>query len=188
LKELPNAGTAFIHFYCSFQDPESQDPSNVFGSFLSQLCRLKNEHWPEIESLYHHKETDHSVSSLKRLSLRELEVVLERVLPSFSEIFVLLDAPNESPSCSLIISTLTRLAQTFQNMKVFIASTPETEIAESIADFPGALTVSITPEMVSSDIRTVVDAQIEKLPKLRSLSSSLKGMIRETLVNEANGM
>ena len=73
-------------------------------------------------------------------------------------------------------------------MKIFIASTPETEIAESIADFPGALTVSITLEMVSSDIRTVVDAQIEKLPKLRSLSSSLKGMIRETLVNEANGM
>jgi hypothetical protein len=187
LKELPNAGTVFIHFYCSFQDPESQDPSNVFGSFLSQLCHLKTEHWPEIKSLYR-KETDRNVSSLKRLGLRELEVVLERVLPSFSEIFVFLDAPNESPSCSLIISTLTRLAQTSQNMKIFIASTPEIEIAESIADFPGALTVSITPEMVSSDIRTVVDAQIEKLPKLRSLSSSLKGTIRETLVNEANGM
>ena len=188
IRELVSStpSTAVAHFYCSYRNAKSCEPRNVFGSYIAQLCRVKPEYWSEVELLYH--QTAEDVEDHEDVPISKLENLLEKIIQSFSRVYLFLNDASESRNCNKILATLETIARNCPSLKLFVASSPDNEVSEAVQKFPGKLIVTLTPDLIEVDIRKFIDARLDSLPKLRDLEGSLKCLIRDTLLSDAHGM
>lgn len=108
-------------------------------------------------------------------------------------IYLVIDAVGERPQekserqmpCEVIKDLMTG---SLSNLQILATSRRERDIAGVMLDVPTIYPVSFQNRLVDIDIQTYVDAQFVLSPKLNRWSDQLKGLIKDSLVNNAHGM
>ena len=175
------------YFFCSFTNAASQDPVNLIGSLLVQLCNIDATLWTTIDARYS-KESTKSNSNREPLSLEEVTSMLGDALRKFQNVYIIVDALNESKQSASMFSTLWDLIQGHEGLRILFSSTEEL-LVPALQRTSGLLnTVSMTSALVDDDIRLYVESCLACNDRLRRLPTSLKDDIRSKLLSRADGM
>ena len=183
-KRSSSIGTAY--FYVRHDDKNSQIPSNVLGSLISQLARQNLAALRDIVEL--HEEHFQEGSLITSLEEDDLMKLLFRISKRFVDTFIMIDGLNEceSPLNGDRKRLINALAEIHFNrsyqIHTLIFSRDERDIRESLAATKFQ-NVSIAAR--SADLRLYINAW---LPSLDIQSETLKIEIVETFVDEAHGM
>ena len=180
-------GNVLTYFFCSFTNAASQDPVNLVGSLLIQLCNIDATLWTGVDARYS-KESTKSNTSCEPLSLAEATSMLLEALRKFSKVYIFVDALNESKQSALMFSTLWDLTQEHEGLRVLFSSTEELLVPAVQRASRQLNTVSMTSALVNDDIRLYVQSCLACNDRLRRLPISLKDDIRSKLLFRANGM
>jgi hypothetical protein len=124
-----------------------------------------------------------------------LQGMFQSLAKSFQEVFLMVDALDE---CSAddrqhIIGFLTNLVDTLPNIKVFVTSRKESDIAQAFEDSKTP-TIKIEAQNVAEDVSSYVRAEVKRLrqgyngKKLHIVSDALEETIIKTLSQKAEGM
>ena len=179
-KRSNTVGTAY--FYIRHDDKLSQNPTNVLGSIVSQLARQNSEAYAHLVSTH----TQSYTQGLLPPNEQELSDTLHRMIPSFREIYIMIDGLDESGSCfDLNRSHLIDLVAGLHikgSIRTLVFSRDEQDIRKQLIQ-KQFHTVSIAA--ASADLRLFVNAW---LGRLEIQSEKLRINIVDTLVDEANGM
>ena len=177
------------YFFCSFTNAASQDPVNLIGSLLIQLCNIDATLWTGIDARYNKTSAkSNSNSSCEPLSLGEVRSMLLDALEKFPKVHIIVDALNESKHSALMFSTLCDLTQGHEGLRILFSSTEELLVptVERVSRLLN--TVSMTSALVDDDIRLYVESCLSCNDRLRRLPISLKENIRSKLLSRADGM
>lgn len=178
-------GIAFA--YCNYKEP--QEPATYIATFIKQLCRAKEVLPKELESLF-----DSCHRNAKELNYTELQQIFTTVVKSFDKVFIILDALDECPDEQRagFLKFLTSIVNPGRdgpaNIKLFVTSRRETDIARSFASFP---TIQIEAKEVASDIESYVKFELDRClgdGTLKIADPKLKEEILEALLKKAGGM
>jgi hypothetical protein len=171
--------TAF--FYCDFRHRESQDPLNVLGSLVAQICSQMGSYPEELEVAY-----QHSRHSNKRPSVALLRDILCSLSVS-RRLVLLVDAVDECENRRELLSSMTYLQTMSKNISVFLTSRHELDIQDALISFEHVRIENWTRE-VDEDIKTYIDLRLQTDPSLLRLKQSVREEIRERLHEKSSGM
>ena len=173
------------YFYIRHDDKDSQIPSNVLGSIISQLARQNPAALDDVVELH----TKHLPKGfLTTIPDDDLIKILFGILNYFEDTFIMIDGLDE---CRFIFDRERKqligvLSDIHRNKKcrihTLIFSRDELDIRKRLIA-TGFQTVSIAA--TSADLRLFVNAW---LPSLEIQSETLKVEVIDRLVDEANGM
>ena len=175
------------YYFCSFTNAASQEPVNLIGSLLIQLCNIDATLWTGVDARYR-KESTKSNSNHEPPRLEELTSMLRDTLRKFSKVYIIVDALNESKQSALMLSTLWDLTQGYQGLRILFSSTEELLVPGVQRASRLLNTVSMTSALVDNDIRLYVESCLACNDRLRRLPSALKENIRSKLLSRADGM
>ena len=178
---------AVTYFFCSFTNAASQDPVNLVGSLLGQLCNIDATLWTAVDARYN-KESTKSNSNREPLILGEATSMLGDALGKFRNVYIIVDALNESKQSALMFSTLWDLIQGHKGLRILFSSTEELLVPASQRTSGLLNTVSMNSALVGDDIRLYVESCLACNDRLRRLPTSLKDDIRSKLLSRADGM
>ena len=178
--------SAAAYFYCSFSDKESQNPANVLGSYIVQLCMQVPEIWDLVTSLYAEVESRQHTGNAQPTA-EELQKVLDCACGSTAKTLLFLDAPNESDMSERLLLLLSDLVRHQRNLRILISSTEEIDVTASCKSCDPILPVKMDPSRVNEDIASFVDTRMQTETSLRRLPRSLQSDINLVLVNNARG-
>lgn len=164
----------------------SQDPVNLFGSLVVQLCTLYPRFWAKIEDRYH-EEVDKGVRHLHRLRLDDLEKILVSILTSLPKVLIFVDALNESKQSAVSLAFLRGLITEVDSLQIMLSSTEELALP---SEYVGSMVspVSMEPKDVKNDIADYVESWLESNERLKYLDADLKASIRSRLFRRSDGM
>ncbi|RMJ01620.1 hypothetical protein BHE90_012058 [Fusarium euwallaceae] len=174
-----NPATGWSYYYCSHIN--NQDETYSFLRWiLSQLCRQAQFVPPQ---LLKHDERGYP------LTMTVLIEALELVCKRFRQIFIVIDAVEESRNAHLLAMLLRRLVTDprFSNLHVAITSRQDVEISRSIDDVSYSICMS-SVEVISRDIQRYIQDRLSNDPKFRRWPSSLTQEIQMALESDAKGM
>ncbi len=171
------------YFYCSFTEAATQESINVLGSLETQLCDAKPHLWSDVEERYHERS-----QKKEKLRLNELQKLIEDHCNEFSCVFMVLDAPNESPQYPDLLRCLSTLTHLSNRLRLLISTTEEASIQQLLEGFPNMTVIDIKPQNVLPDVADYVQRELQEHPTLCKLSHSLKGDIQEALLLKTDGM
>jgi hypothetical protein len=175
------------YFYFSFQDTEKQKTLNLLRSILAQLV-LQIEEIPDTVRVlydnYQHNQppTDRLLSAIKSLT------------GGPRHIFIIIDAldecPNGTTERSDLCAALNEIMgwKTTLNLHVLVTSRRETDLVEGLSPLCTINPICIQDEVVKSNVRKFVQAQLSNDSKLKKWSTEIQHEIEETLVEGAKGM
>lgn len=180
--------TGLCFAYYSYRDVRLKELHLVITALLKQLCQKKGK-------------VPFSLLQTKRDALSpSLVGTQERfssLLKEFSQVYVVFDALDECPEQARgeILEFITSIVTTQGGcqVKVFVTSREETDIAEAFRDIK-VPTIQIRAESVTADIANFARNQVEKLQaghygkRLYVTDDKLKERIIETLADKAQGM
>lgn len=180
-QSAPNAGHA--RFYFSFSDARKQSAKDMLFSLVAQLCWQE----PGLSTLQHAREkTSGGVPGSDGL-----EKILVSSICSFDDVFIMLDALDESPEADDsrrdVLDLLDRLTQGAPNLKIFATSRPERSIDESMGGL-GAESLAANIRAVDADIRLYVSHELSRGREWQRWNKATKEMVEGTLATKADGM
>lgn len=183
-KRSHSVGTAY--FYVRHDDKNSQLPSNVLGSIVSQLARQDSAALDDVVKLYTKHHRHESLTATPEEG--DLVTLLYDISNNFTDVFIMIDGLDECGSVFdrdrkrlIEISSEMHRSEKCQ-IHTLIFSRDELDIRKCLtaAEFQ---TVSIAA--TSEDLRLYVNAWI---PLLNIQSDKLKAEVVDRLVEEAQGM
>lgn len=185
--EQSGSNTQFAYFYCSVNDPASQELINILGSFVLQLCNQRPAYWHLPEKQYQHA-VSLSKNSPKRPEISELETILQSILSDIPQTFLFLDAPNESEEAESIVRSLMNIASVDKKHRVMISSTEDmlSTIIKHGLSSPRIVDMEYAGG-VHDDIGEYIAAHLENSKTLKSLPKSTKQELRQVLLQKADG-
>lgn len=178
-------GIAFIYF--DFQDV--QKSTNILATLIKQLCRKKMVLPDHLKRFYRSYTRNVEIPSYEKLQAQ-----LVQLSKTFDQVFLVVDAMDESQDRQNFLPLITTLAQesaTHQSsckFKVFVTSRREKDIVASFTkqSFP---TIEIEATKVDADIAAYVQYQLEIREDSECvIDQTLKEKIRDSLVSQSNGM
>lgn len=168
--------------YIRGNDADMQNlPAQVLSIFIKQLCSCMDALPEEISKLY-----DKFKRNARKPHLSDLEKMFVECTKHLKKVFVVLDGLDECHERyrQPLLQFLCTTGHPFPNVKVFISSRREEDIANS---FSGkALEISLTKHCVMSDLEKVVRNRVSK--DLKHLQLDLQQQVIETLIQKSNGM
>jgi hypothetical protein len=174
-----NQGCGF--FYCTQDNAASQQPSNVLGSIVAQIARVKPEIVDFVQNV---RNIDSGGVYHNNLALHELEHILGQSLVLFDRIYILLDALNETPHAITLINSLSRLSKKQSSLRILMTCTADPPEGTSAL----MQVLHLKNEIVDSDIRAYVTYRLDSERIFSTLSPALKDEIGKALDSGANGM
>jgi hypothetical protein len=182
------AGSAvqIAYFYCSFADKESLEPLNILGSILAQLCKPSAPIYEKVEALYDEMSKNNSTTT-RKLSTDELvALIVEQI--SYEKSYIFVDGINECEHAFDILKSLKTIARSSGLVRIFLSCINEKDIQASLQEFPDLFTLTLRPIDIISDIRLLVQANLDSHPRLCHHSPALKMEITHALTEGAQGM
>lgn len=183
-KRSSSIGTAY--FYIRHDDKDSQIPSNVLGSIISQLARQNSAALDDVVELHTKHLREGSLTTIPDDD--DLIMLLFGISKYFMNTFIMINGLDE---CRVAFDRERKrlidvLSEVHRNEKcqihTLIFSRDELDIRKRLTAM-GFQTVSIAA--TSADLRLFVNAW---LPSLDIQSETLKVEVVDRLVDEANGM
>jgi hypothetical protein len=186
----PRIGIAF--FYFTFNDESKRDESAMLRALLLQLSTQLQDGYVDLTGLYDSYKTG-TVPS------QSLIMYLRRLIERFREVFIILDALDESPRDGPRVQVLDALEVMrkwgFQGLHLFVTSRDERDINESF-DLSANQQLAMQNPGTEKDItdfisgRLDTDRRLQKWRKYRdriqgSLASRAEGVYVDNLCNVA---
>ena len=175
------------YFFCSFTNAASQDPVNLIGSLLVQLCNIEATLWTGVDAQYSRELTKSNGSCLPP-NLGQVTSMLGDAVKKLPKAYIIVDALNESKQSALMFSTLWDLTQGHEGLRLMFSSTEELLVPPVQRASRLLNTVSMTSALVDDDIRLYVESCLARNDRLCRLPTSLKDDIRSKLLSRADGM
>ncbi|OIW34172.1 hypothetical protein CONLIGDRAFT_667349 [Coniochaeta ligniaria NRRL 30616] len=170
--------TGWAYYYCYFG--RNQDETHPFLRWIiSQLCQQAAFIPSQLQELYSNRHYPDLEAALD---------LLARMLHKFDEVYIAIDAVDESkPYTGLLVVLTTIMTQPrFAKLRFLISSRQYLDIEEALK--PHAVSVSMSNEAVQEDIRIFVNAALRSNPKFQSWPVSLYNDIEVALAKGAKGM
>ena len=170
-------------FYFTFSDNQKQSYESLLRSLVAQLGWKE----PGLSMLLQ----AHQKSNASSLGVDELERILLACVESYDELFVLMDALDESPEDGEVrqrmLGGLERIAQQAPNVRMFVTSREVTEVRESM-QILGAEPISIVVRLVDVDIQRYLSTQLSSDRKLSKLDTKTRRLVEDVISRKADGM
>lgn len=178
---------SLAYFFCSFTDQQSQDPENVLGAILAQMCDANPTLWTKVEEHYRSEKPQFQLQP-QRLQIEKLESLIVECSEHFSKNFLFVDALNESKSSSRIVQVLSQMISKTTSIHIMISSTEE--LGAGLGLIPATI-VTMDEKELATDIGYYIDTQLQHHNDLHddlcNLPTTLKRNIRSTLQGRAQG-
>lgn len=177
----PKVGIAF--FYFTFNDNAKQDVSAMLRALLLQLsCQLQDGH-ADLTRLYDSYKAGIPPSAV-------LVDHLRRLTEKFRDVYIVLDALDESPrnrSREYVLDALEAMRNWgVQRLHLFVTSRDESDIRESL-NLSATQEVRMQNEGINMDIEDFISGQLDTNRGLRKWLSH-REKIQETLARRAKGV
>lgn len=176
-----NVGVAF--FYFAFNDQSKQDESSMLRALLLQLSHQLRNGSADLAQLHDRYTTGMPPSSM-------LLVYLRRIVERFSNVYIMLDALDESPlngRRKYVLDALEAMRHWgVHSLHLFVTSRNESDIRESL-DLSSAQEVSVHNSAMDRDINDLVSSRLDKDRRLLRLRPH-REKIQESLAVRAKGM
>ena len=188
-KQLPN-DEAFAYFYCDRNQPDRRDPELILSSFVRQLSTFQNDDAIPRPTLQMYKQKQQTGFASGKLKLEESRAVLADLLEIYPQITLVVDALDEcnKNTRSAFIKALDKLVdESPKPIKIFISSRRDRDIKHRFENGPN---LEIKASDNRDDIATFVNHEITSNETFwqDDISSGLKELICETLVDRSEGM
>ena len=176
-----NVGVAF--FYFTFNDQSKQDESGMLRALLLQLSHQLRDGPADLAQLHHRYKTGMPPSSV-------LLDYLRRMVEKFSNLYIVLDALDESPANGRRKYVLDAL-EAMQNwgvrsLHLLVTSRNESDIRDSL-DLTSVQEVDVHNGEMDRDINDFVSNRLDKDRRLLKLRP-YREKIQESLAARAKGM
>ena len=176
-----NVGVAF--FYFTFNDQSKQDGSGMLRALLLQLSHQHRDGPADLAQLHDRYKTGIPPSSV-------LLDYLRRLVDRFSNVYIMLDALDESPyngRRKYVLDALEAMQNWgVQSLHLFVTSRNESDIRESF-DHSLVQEVNVQNREMDRDINDYVSSQLDKDRRLLKLRP-YREKIQESLATRAKGM
>jgi hypothetical protein len=171
-------GFGSAYYYCHFSRGQDETP-HLLRWLISQLCRQINGIPPEVRQLF--REGTHP-------STCRLLDVLAVVIQSFSRVYLVVDALDESSEREKILTMLLRITkdEQLQRIQLLPTSRKELEIERMLSGI--ATSMSLSNPYVDEDIKSFVNSNLSEDYKFSRWPQSLVLEIETALSAGANGM
>ncbi|KAL9100680.1 MAG: hypothetical protein Q9163_003967 [Psora crenata] len=177
----PNVGIAF--FYFTFNDESKQDVSAMLRALLLQLSSQLRDGHADLTRLYE----SYKPGTPPRPVLIEH---LHRLIQRFHQVYIMLDALDESPRNGprqYVLDVLQTIRKWgIQGLHLFFTSRDEPDIRDSL-DISATQQVAMQNAGVDKDIANFISGQFDTDPGLRKLLP-YRDKIQETLAKRAKGV
>ena len=182
-RSSPN--TAVAYFYCNYNVPETQNPCTILACLIRQLAKQDEASFLKVQGLYKkHSQGRKQPTDYDPQELCELIIDMAR---DYESTVIVVDGLDEcGPHTDQVTELLTMLYDDQVAVKTLLLSRDEYGIRHRLVNYPA---ISIAAR--SSDLRLYVGAEIEtrvRKEQLRLKNNELKEVIRNTLVEGAQGM
>jgi len=168
---------ASAYFYCAFDDASSQDPIFILGSYLIQLFSCRPD-------LYQANEA--ALQSCEPTASDILEL-LQQCCKNYAEVYLFLDALNESAQGEKILKAFHKLICSSHNVYIVLTSiNNDTSCDDNLKNELKVINFNAIEQR--KDFDTYIGARIATSPKLADLDEDLQKSIHDTLLRDANGM
>ena len=174
---------AIAYFYFDFNDTEKQRHDKFTHSLIEQLAWQSAKALACLESLFSRFQ-----DGKKQPTQDALEVALQKVLNEFGETFIILDALDECKEREELLLLLKNL--TFWgtgNLHVLATSRRERDIEETLESLVTS-EICLQSALVNVDIDTHISERLQNDPKLKRWPANVRGEIKDTLMEGAQGM
>ncbi|KAI9654916.1 MAG: hypothetical protein M1821_005669 [Bathelium mastoideum] len=170
-------------FYFSFSDNQKQSYEDLLRSLVAQLA------WKEPGLSMLQQAYEKPNQSVPRED--DLEKILLSSVGSYNEVFLVLDALDESPEDGDIrqamLERVESLTQSASNLKILATSRELRDVRESMETVK-AEPISVATSAVDEDIRKYVATQLSRDRRFSRLNSRTTTLIEETISSRADGM
>lgn len=177
----PNVGIAF--FYFSFNDKSKQDESAMLRALLLQLSCQPKDDYADLTRLH----DSHQAGVPPSLVLIDH---LRRLIESFHDVYIILDALDESPRNGprkYVLDALETMRNWgLQRLHIFVTSRDESDIHESL-DLSATQQVKMRNTGIDKDIEEFISGRLDTDRRLRKLLP-YREKIQESLAARAKGV
>ena len=190
---LCEAGLATLaYFYFDFRDKAKQDARNLLSSILVQFSN-ESDHFTEILSDLYSTHGDGFRQPSHEALTQCLKAMLR--LPRQGTLYVIIDALDESPNNSGLISERAEVLGLVQELvelrlphfHICVTSRPEIDIREALE--PLTKHISLHDQAgQKQDIVDYVNSVVHKHPKMRQWREEDRKLVVDTLTERADGM
>ncbi|KAF3803100.1 hypothetical protein GCG54_00011766 [Colletotrichum gloeosporioides] len=167
-----------IWYYCYFAHNQDESAS-LLKWILSRLCRTSNEISDHLWKLFR----DGGAPSLK-----DLLVAIERALEHFDEVYITVDAIDESNPREDLLKVMQKLATDvrFNKIRLLLTSREYFDIEVVMAEF--STPISMKNKFLDADIRLYTESRLMAEKRVKSWSAELQQETIDALSNGAQGM
>jgi hypothetical protein len=171
-------GFGSAYYYCHFSRGQDETP-HLLRWFISQLCRQINGTPPEVKQLFR--------EGTQPLTSRLLDV-FAIIIQSFSRVYLVVDALDESSERDNILKLLLRFTddEKFQRVQLLTTSRKELEIERVLSN--AATGMSLSNPYVDEDIKGFIGSNLAGDYKFSRWPQTLRLEIESALSAGANGM
>jgi ankyrin repeat domain-containing protein 50 len=177
----PSIGIAFHYF--SFSDDSKQDVSGLLRALLLQLSNQVEDGDADLSSLHDtHKDAHAPVPALM--------LTLKRVITKFQDVYVVVDALDESPrgeKRDAVLETLSEIRRwSMRGLHILVTSRDEHDIREHL-ELQLNEEVRMDKSVVDQDIKDYIIQRLQRDIKLKKFAKH-HADIKKTLIQRADGM
>ena len=174
------------YFYFDFNDQRKRSLEDMLRSLLAQLYRKISTASQSLDKM-----CSSNLHGTQQPSLQQMQDTFKIIVSSLGDVFIVMDALDESSSPSEILAWLTgiRSAQ-YLGLRLLVTSRAEGDLEPAIRKWPVSSEVLVLPQQsINEDIHTYVDGRVqtEEFEKWRSQPGLQELVVAEFTVR-ANGM
>lgn len=177
--------SAVLHFHFEFQDEKKQSPTMLLRVMAAQLAASEESDkysMNAVEDLYHN-----CLNGQDEPQENKLWHTLNRQMESLKNVYLIVDALDESDDHAKIVAIITALLSRYSNLHILALSRREPGL-KGLATLSGQRQISIKADTVDSDIRTYVKARLNDPEQFDWLDADSQNYIMETILRRCNGM
>jgi len=181
------------YFYCNRAEESRRDPENILRALIQQLAQTPSEDklLKPVLDVYKERETKGQLSS--RLTLKECQDLLVRLMAAYPQTTICIDALDEVDH-RLRLKLLEALKHIVEKsntlVKIFATTRMDTDILMQFEMFPR---IELEPDDNADDINRFVEEKIQGMIEGKQLlhgnvSDALKEEICQVLCERSRGM
>ena len=187
LREHKQSNTVGLaYFYCDYKDKQKQSPTRIIQHFTIDTWSRNDEVFERVQTFFERQLKENPAYTPE---FDELLTNFSHFLgDSFEEIYIVVDALDESEDRECVAYALRTISETCPYSNIFVTSRHEIDIART---FEGLPNTTIEATDVADDIELYVKAEVAakiKARKLKLRDPALADVICDTLIEGAHGM
>ena len=179
----PKHSIGKAYFYCDISDVRKRRVTDILSSLVIHLLAWE----PHDKSLLDKTYKVHQ-DGLSKPSDEKLLKILGQFISGFEETYILVDALDECLNMEEILNFIENLHKlALKQCHLLVTSRREPQIADVIMPME-PIEIDMCQMPIDADIKIYIDTMLHSSPELRRWGKNDKDLIRNVLLEKANGM